>query len=193
MPGAVCMRSGEARLFYFAQNAPEVLLFIRKMQLSSGPRISLLKRLLMHYYPQVVVELIAVREEEESGSDLESEDEEEIFDDFDEGDDHGDDDITRGSHKRQPKRQLFRRRSRSTAGIRRRKATSSAATVHMRHRPSGALLVWRTAGVKDTSGTELHEGEAYRLVASVRSVPEAAGGEVGVTRCRLTAFTEARR
>lgn len=67
-----------------------------------------------------------------------------------------------------------------------RKQSPSAATVHMRHNASGVLFTWRTAGVKDTSGTELHEGQAYRLVGSVRDTPDAARREVPMTRCRLT-------
>ena len=51
--------------------------------------------------------------------------------------------------------------------------------------------MWRTAGVQDTCGAELHEGGAYRLVATVQSVADVAAGEVGVTRCRLTPMTDA--
>lgn len=84
------------------------------------------------------------------------------------------------STKRQPSRRL-------------RTKSPSAAVVYMRHRASGALFVWRTAGVKDTHGEELHEGEAYRLVASVKEPPDVAAREVGVTRCRLSLVTDVRR
>lgn len=77
-----------------------------------------------------------------------------------------------------PKRHLPRRRSGQ-------KHQLSAAVVRMSD-ASGISFVWRTAGVRDTEGAELHEGEAYRLVASVRDPPDLVRKEVSVTRCRLT-------
>lgn len=85
------------------------------------------------------------------------------------------------------------RRTKRRPSRRLRTKSPSAAVVYMRHRASGALFVWRTAGVKDTRGEELHEGEAYRLVASVKEPPDVAAREVGVTRCRLSLVTDVRR
>ena len=146
--------------------------------------------------PQVAVETIAMGcEEEEEGE--ESEDDEwsddEELDDFDDDDDgHDEEDAdhkNKNSTKKSAKRQWSRRRPRPR---RKRSPAAAAATVTMRHPASGIVFTWRTAGVKDTTGTELHEGASYRLVATVKDVgPGAPGGAgaVGVTRCRLTLVT----
>lgn len=130
-------------------------------------------------------------------------DDEESEDHFSSEDDDGqcDDDCSNGieddsstgvSHRRSVKKtaRSFGRR-RKNAGPCRRQKSMSAVTVHLRHQPSKVLFVWRTAGVQDTCGAELHEGGAYRLVATVQSVADVAAGEVGVTRCRLTPMTDA--
>lgn len=146
-----------------------------------------------HYnVPQVVVETIALGCEEEEE---EEEDEEESEDDGwgdDEGFDDFDDNEEGTGRKKKPrikaaKRPLSRRRPRQ-----KKSSAAAAATVSMRHPASGTVMSWRTAGVKDTTGSELHEGTSYRLVATVRDVvPGAAGraGAIGVTRCRLTLVT----
>lgn len=128
---------------------------------------------------------------EEEEEDQESEDdewgnEEDIngFDDFDDEEDTGQKNKLK---HRAAKRLLVRRRPRM-----KKSPPVAAATVTMRHPASGTILSWRTAGVKDTTGTELHEGASYRLVATVKDVaPGAVGraGAIGVTRCRLTLVT----
>lgn len=90
------------------------------------------------------------------------------------------------SCKNKPKRQLSR--PLRVGGHRQR--LPSAAIIRMRHQASGVLFVWRTAGVKDTCGAELQEGDVYRLVASVRDAPDMAVKEVAVTRCRLSLVTD---
>lgn len=92
---------------------------------------------------------------------------------------------------RKPQRRTKRRISRH--GVRTKPRPPSAAVVYMRHQASGTLFVWRTAGVKDTGGGELHEGDAYRLVASVKEPPDVVAREIAVTRCRLSLVTDVRR
>lgn len=117
------------------------------------------------------------------------------FDDFDDSEENGEYEnnslttpnrhLSHGNRRRQrppPRRKRTWRNS----------STVAAPTVHMRHIASGTTFSWRTAGIKDTGGTELHEGASYRLVATVKDVvPGVAGaaGGVGVTRCRLTLVT----
>lgn len=97
-------------------------------------------------------------------------DDEESEDHFSSEDDDGqcDDDCSNGieddsstgvSHRRSVKKtaRSFGRR-RKNAGPCRRQKSMSAVTVHLRHQPSKVLFVWRTAGVQDTCGAELHEG-----------------------------------
>lgn len=142
--------------------------------------------------------------------DCEEESEEDEFDhdddDFDENDENIDDNIDENddendgykNYSKTTKRHLshLNRRPRRPSSWRKQKKRNSsavaAATVYMRHPASETSFCWRTAGVKDTSDTELHEGASYRLVATVKEVvpgvPGAAGGVV-VTRCRLTLVT----
>eukprot|EP00752_Nemacystus_decipiens_P011421 g10142.t1 len=151
-------------------------------QLSVGDRIG------KNSFLRVVVETIAVGcEEEDDEEGEESEDagwsDEGEFDNLDNDDDDDDDDEDTGlniksKNKAARRRLLSRRRS----PIKKRPA-AAAATVTMRHPASGTVLSWRTAGVKDTAGTELHEGASYRLVATVKEVylaPGVAGGASGV-------------
>lgn len=130
--------------------------------------------------------------DEDSEDNFESEDDDGRYDD--DYDDAVEDDAGTGlsHHSKAKKAARSFGRTRQNATPRRRRQAMSAVTVHLRHRPSKALFVWRTAGVKDTCGAELHEGEAYFLVATVQSVADVAAGKVGVTRCRLTPITEAR-
>lgn len=131
-------------------------------------------------------------EEEEEESEDDGWGDEEELDDFDDSNDEEDTGLqnNKSLKNRAAKRLLSRRRPRP-----RRKKKSpavAAATVAMRHPASGTVFSWRTAGVKDTTGTELHEGASYRLVATVKDVaPGAAGGAgaVEVARCRLTLVT----
>lgn len=143
------------------------------------------------------MEAIITADEEESEGSFEPEDDHD-------NDDHHDDDFNDGieddpgtvySHRGNVKKTspTFDRRREKNVGRRgRQRQSMSAVTVHLCHEPSKVLFVWRTAGVKDTSGAELHEGEAYRLVATVQSIADAAAGKVGVTRCRLTPITDSR-
>lgn len=145
-----------------------------------------------YFVVQVIVEAI-ITPEEESEDDFESEDDDGRYDD-DDCDGAVEDNASTGL-SRHPKVKKAARgfgRSRQNAAPRRHRQAMSAVTVHLRHQPSKALFVWRTAGVKDTCGAELHEGEAYSLVATVQSVADVAAGKVGVTRCRLTPITDAR-
>lgn len=135
---------------------------------------------------QVTVEAIITPDDEASEDDFEAEDDDGLYDG--DCDDEVEDDSSTGPKK--AARSFGRRREKS--GPRRRRQSMSAITVHLRHQSSKVLFVWRTAGVKDTCGTELHEGEAYRLVGTVQSVADVAAGKVGVTRCRLTPITDAR-
>lgn len=146
--------------------------------------------------PQVVVETIDVGCEDESeGDECDDDNDFDEFDDFDENHDENDGynkirkttnrHLNRLNH--QPRRSPPRRKPK-----RRNPSVVAGATVHMRHPASDTAFSWRTAGVKDTTGTELHEGASYRLVATVKDVvPGVAGvaGGVEVTRCRLTLVT----
>lgn len=140
-------------------------------------------------------------DDEDGEEDEWEEDDQDDFDDFDgyEEDEWGEEDGA-GRRKSKPgrlaNRSLSRRRGTRRSPRRKKKLSGAvaAATVRMRHPASGTSLSWRTAGVKDTSGAELHEGASYRLVATVKeAVPPAgaAGGAAGVevTRCRLTLVT----
>ena len=122
------------------------------------------------------MELIDGVSHDESRGDLTDQDD--PSDDFDFDDEES---VSALDAREKTKRRLFLRRTRSARG-----QPASTATVRMRHEASGAVFVWQTAGVKDASGGELHEGAAYRLVASVRDTPNVLAREVGVTRCRLT-------
>lgn len=135
---------------------------------------------------QVTVEAIITADDEASEDNFESEDDDDQYDD--DCDDEVEDDSSTGLKK--AVRSFDRRRQ--NAGPRRRRQSMSAVTVHLRHQSSKVLFVWRTAGVKDTGGAELHEGGAYRLVATVQSVADVAAGKVGVMRCRLTPVTDVR-
>lgn len=139
------------------------------------------------------------------GCDDEDEDEEDDWEDEDhdgfdgyEDDEWGEEEESLGHNNKSKSARLANRRlSRRRRPPRRRRkpSTITAATVRMRHPASGTSLSWRTGGVKDTSGAELHEGASYRLVATVKEVvaPGAAGGGaaggVEVTRCRLSLVT----
>lgn len=140
----------------------------------------------------MTIEAIDVGDEEEDGDASETghDDQETTEDYYDENDDERGEADDRRSLSLGSNKSLRRRLSRRRAvGVHQRQQPS-AATVHMRHQASGVLFVWRTAGVKTTCGAELHEGGAYRLVASVRDVPDAARRQVAVTRCRLTVVTD---
>lgn len=148
--------------------------------------------------PQVIVETIATGRGEEEEEEEESEDggwgDEEELDDFDDFDDDENEEEEEGAgHKRKKPKKKAAKRTFSRRRPQKKKSSSvAAATVTMRHPASGTTFSWITAGVKDTAGTELHEGASYRLVATVKeAVPGAAGwaGAVGVARCRLTLVT----
>lgn len=152
-----------------------------------------------HRSDQVVVEGIFTDYEEEEDEE-EEEEEEEYEDDFDQEHDFDDEEnggqVTKGPRDRQGRFSRLRHRNRSKTPPRRKSKRSSvaAATVQMRHPASGTRFLWKTAGIKDTSGEELHEGDSYRLVATVKEEASAASpvtgaGAVGVTRCRLTPVT----
>lgn len=130
--------------------------------------------------PQVTVEEVGavLGEEEEDDEDHEGEDsysssEEDAHDYDTEGNATV---VSHGPRSIREKRKLARRK---------RASRLSATTVRMRG-DSDVTLLWRTAGVKDAHGEELHEGHAYRLVGSVRETPDVTQGVVAVTRCRLT-------
>lgn len=134
-------------------------------------------------------------EESEEG-DWEDEDNEDVHDrsggDGDGGDDNGNGGFSNRLRKATAKRRFPRYRSGRPRPPLRKKASTAvaAATVLMRHPASNTTVKWRTAGVKDTNGNELHEGASYRLVATVKEVvPGEAPGTVEVTRCRLTHVT----
>ncbi|CAM9313505.1 unnamed protein product [Ectocarpus fasciculatus] len=166
-------------------------------QLSVGDRIG------KDSFLRVVVEAILLGYEEGQDDD-ESEgfdDEDVDYDDIDhDGNDNDDEDGYESSfrkpHQRAKRRHFPRAHIRNRPSLRRRKKKNFAAgtaTVHMRHASSGTIFSWRTSGVKDTSGAELHEGASYRLVATIAEALAAGGaegaGEIGVTRCRLTLVT----
>lgn len=154
---------------------------------------------LPHPPRQVVVETIDMgcEEEEEEEEDEEGEDDgwddDEEFDDFDDPDDREENTLQRNKlRKKKAAKRLSSRRLRPRKTKKKSLAVAAAAAVTMRHPASGTMFSWRTAGVKDTTGSELHEGASYRLVATVKDVtPAAAGraGAVGLTRCRLTLVT----
>ncbi|CAM9244149.1 unnamed protein product [Ectocarpus sp. 8 AP-2014] len=152
---------------------------------------------------RVVVEAILLGYEEGQDDD-ESEDFDDEVADYDDTDhdcdDYDDEDGCQRSfskqHQRTKRRRFPRAPIRTRPSPRRRKKkpfAAGSATVRMRHPSSGTIFSWRTSGVKDTSGAELHEGASYRLVATVTEVLAAGGaeeaGEVGLTRCRLTLVT----
>ncbi|CAM9783647.1 unnamed protein product [Pylaiella littoralis] len=159
-------------------------------QLSVGDRIG------KNTFLRVVVETIDVGCEDESeGDECDDDNDFDEFDDFDENHDENDGynkirkttnrHLNRLNH--QPRRSPPRRKSK-----RRNPSVVAGATVHMRHPASDTAFSWRTAGVKDTTGTELHEGASYRLVATVKDVVAGVAGVAGgveVTRCRLTLVT----
>eukprot|EP00903_Cladosiphon_okamuranus_P009024 g8630.t2 len=160
-------------------------------QLSVGDRVG------KNSFLRVVVETIATDGEEEEADEDEDDgcgDDEEFvdFDDFDDFDDDQDD-HDKNTGRKSKSRKKAERRLVSRRHPRRKKSPAvAAATVTMRHPASGNVFSWRTAGVKDTAGTELHEGASYRLVATVKDVEPGAAGRVaavGVTRCRLTLVT----
>lgn len=133
---------------------------------------------------QVIVEAIETGKEDGTEADFDSEDDHLADEDCCCGSE--DENMSGGFSKKPPNRKGAKR-------IGRRKQASAAATVHMRHEASSVLLTWRTAGVKDTCGEELHEGGAYRLVATVRDPPDVSNRAVEVTRCRLTSVASAEK
>lgn len=146
---------------------------------------------------QVMVETVTMGDEEDDVEQEEqSEDDgwgdEEDFGDLDYDDIDGGQQDSRHNNKLPHQRAARRPFARLRPRRKKKSPAAAAATVTMRHPASGTVFSWRTAGVKDTTGAELHEGASYRLVATVKdALPGAAGraGAVGVTRCRLTLVT----
>ncbi|CAB1120641.1 unnamed protein product [Ectocarpus sp. CCAP 1310/34] len=154
---------------------------------------------------RVVVEAILLGYEEgqddDESEDLDDEDvdcddADHDWDDYDDGD--GYERSFSKPHQRTKRRRFPRAHIRSRPSPRwskKKPFAAGSATVRMRHPSSGTIFSWKTSGVKDTSGAELHEGASYRLVATVAEALAVGGtkgpGEIGVTRCRLTLVTAA--
>ena len=141
--------------------------------------------------------IITGDEGEESEDNFEAEEHDgDDDDDDDDDDDQYDDDcddwieddtgLPHRANVKKKSRTFDSRRRKKNAGPLRGRQPMSAVTVLMRHHTSKMLFVWRTAGVKDTCGAELHEGESYRLEGFVQGVTGEVTEKVGVTRCRLT-------